>query len=240
MKDKIIKLRLEFLTYKEISEKLNCSSGSISYHCTKLKNNNEIRDIIELKNDDVLNLTIEEILNIKKLRNQKMVYDDIYDELNIPIHKISKVCKKLEMLNINNIDDDMVIKIKQSYKNIGSIRKVAKELNISRETVRKNITLPDDNLIKNKNKRIDSCKVTDWRRRNKIKLIEYKGSKCEICGYDKSVWSLGFHHKNPKEKSFSISSNSYSFEKNKIEVDKCVLICNNCHGELHEKLKYNL
>ena len=76
------------------------------------------------------------------------------------------------------------------------------------------------------------------KRRNKTKeiLVEYKGGKCEICGYDKCISALEFHHKNPNEKEFGIGCKGYtrSIEKNKREVDKCVLVCANCHREIHE------
>ena len=81
-----------------------------------------------------------------------------------------------------------------------------------------------------------SRNVINWRKRKKIELIEYKGGKCEICGYKKSTWSLEFHHKDPNEKDFEISGKSWSFERLKKEVDKCILVCSNCHHEIHEKI----
>ena len=76
------------------------------------------------------------------------------------------------------------------------------------------------------------------RKRYKLKhdLIEYKGGKCEICGYNKCESALEFHHLNPEEKEFAISSKGYtrSFELCKKEVDKCILVCANCHREIHE------
>lgn len=79
-------------------------------------------------------------------------------------------------------------------------------------------------------------KVVDWRRRTKEKLIEYKGGKCMICGYNKDCPSAyDFHHRDPKEKSFGISSkNIKKFEDLIKEVDKCDLLCCRCHHELHE------
>ena len=72
------------------------------------------------------------------------------------------------------------------------------------------------------------------RRNAKEKLVKYKGGKCEICGYDKCVEALEFHHKNPEEKDFSISSYAVlSFKKLKEEADKCILVCANCHREIH-------
>lgn len=78
------------------------------------------------------------------------------------------------------------------------------------------------------------------RRRDKTKelLVEYKGGKCEICGYDRCIGALEFHHINPEEKEFGIGQKGYtrSMEKNKAEADKCILVCANCHREIHEGL----
>lgn len=82
-------------------------------------------------------------------------------------------------------------------------------------------------------------KVVDWRRRTKQRLIAYKGGKCEICGYNKDCpSSFHFHHKNPSEKSFGIGSKGITrkLELLKQEVDKCQLLCANCHAEVHESL----
>lgn len=69
----------------------------------------------------------------------------------------------------------------------------------------------------------------------KSRAVEYKNGKCCICGYNRCNRSLDFHHLDPSKKDFSISERKTSdFEKLKIELDKCVLICKNCHGELHD------
>ena len=74
------------------------------------------------------------------------------------------------------------------------------------------------------------------RQRLKKKLVDYKGGKCEICGYDKCINALDFHHLNPNEKDFGISNYMVlSFDKLKKEVDKCILVCANCHREIHAK-----
>jgi endogenous inhibitor of DNA gyrase (YacG/DUF329 family) len=80
-------------------------------------------------------------------------------------------------------------------------------------------------------------RISDFRRETKLKCIEYKGGKCEICGYDKCPASLAFHHLDPSQKDFGISSSGFSrsFEKCKPELDKCILVCMNCHGEIHYK-----
>jgi 5-methylcytosine-specific restriction endonuclease McrA len=78
------------------------------------------------------------------------------------------------------------------------------------------------------------------RRRKKLKelAIEYKGGKCERCGYCKSHRALEFHHLNPAEKDFGIGDKGHtrSFEKIKVELDKCIMLCANCHREEHERL----
>ena len=78
------------------------------------------------------------------------------------------------------------------------------------------------------------------RRRDKTKeiLVEYKGGKCEICGYDKCISALEFHHLDENKKDFGIGEKGYtrSIEKNKEEVDKCLLVCANCHREIHSGL----
>ena len=79
--------------------------------------------------------------------------------------------------------------------------------------------------------------VANWRVRNKLRLIEYKGGKCEICGYNKCLAALTFHHRDPSKKEFSISTKNRTLERNKEEVDKCILLCCRCHAEEHEKLQ---
>lgn len=73
------------------------------------------------------------------------------------------------------------------------------------------------------------------KRRRKIKLlsIEYKGGRCQICGYDKCPAALDLHHIYGK-KDFGIGDKGYtrSWEVVKKELDKCILVCANCHREI--------
>ena len=77
----------------------------------------------------------------------------------------------------------------------------------------------------------------------KLKMIEYKGNKCEKCGYNKNIAALEFHHLDPSTKKFTLSDTHHTWEETKEELDKCILVCANCHRELHnpqstpEKLK---
>ncbi len=75
------------------------------------------------------------------------------------------------------------------------------------------------------------------KRRLKVKelAINYKGGKCNCCGYDRCKDSLEFHHVEKDGKGFGISAKGYtrSWESIKSELNKCVLLCANCHREWH-------
>ena len=91
-------------------------------------------------------------------------------------------------------------------------------------------------LKTNRRNYCSSCNVIKWRTRTKQKLVDYKGGGCRICGYNRCLSNLIFHHLNPSEKDFSISGMSIGIERLKTEVDKCVLVCCRCHGEVHAGL----
>jgi predicted transcriptional regulator len=85
------------------------------------------------------------------------------------------------------------------------------------------------------------CTKTQYKERHnqfKKELVNYKGGCCQNCGYDKYYGALEFHHLDPNEKDFSFG-NVKSFtlnDKMKSELDKCVLLCANCHRETHAGL----
>jgi hypothetical protein len=72
------------------------------------------------------------------------------------------------------------------------------------------------------------------RRRLKAKAIDYKGGKCILCGYDRCNAALEFHHLDKTAKSFGLSRKGIirSWQSIRKELDKCVLICANCHREV--------
>lgn len=75
------------------------------------------------------------------------------------------------------------------------------------------------------------------KRRRKIKemLIEYKGGECIICGYKRYSGALDLHHIKESTKKFGLSVKGLtrSWERSKKEADKCILVCANCHREIH-------
>jgi 5-methylcytosine-specific restriction endonuclease McrA len=78
-------------------------------------------------------------------------------------------------------------------------------------------------------------------RRKKVRqmAVEYKGGKCQRCSYDRCLEALEFHHVKSTGKDFGISDRGYtrSWKKIREEVDKCVLLCANCHREVHSELQ---
>jgi hypothetical protein len=97
-----------------------------------------------------------------------------------------------------------------------------------------------DFYIKTDGRPYSYCKLCHNTRRNryfrsnKEKAVAYLGGACEICGYDKSPAAFDFHHRDPTQKDFNISKyRGASIEKIKPELDKCALLCANCHREVH-------
>ena len=76
-------------------------------------------------------------------------------------------------------------------------------------------------------------------RESKRKAVIYKGGGCAECGYNKCIAALEFHHINSKEKDPNFGKmKNWKFERIKEELDKCVLLCANCHREEHYQTKF--
>lgn len=78
-----------------------------------------------------------------------------------------------------------------------------------------------------------SCSVTVHRIKLKESLVMRFGGKCILCGYDKCIGALEFHHLDPSAKERGISGSTVSAKKLTAEADKCMLVCNRCHREVH-------
>ena len=89
---------------------------------------------------------------------------------------------------------------------------------------------------KTKNRR-----TVDRQREKKDELVKYKGGKCCICGYKKCRGGLDFHHVAKKRFSISVKRDC-SLDKLKKEADNTILVCRNCHAEIHAGMhkKYKL
>lgn len=78
--------------------------------------------------------------------------------------------------------------------------------------------------------------TTEYRKRRKLNLIKVSGSQCNLCGYHKSPNALEFHHIDASQKSYGIASKGtcHDLESDLAEIKKCILVCANCHREIHD------
>jgi len=90
--------------------------------------------------------------------------------------------------------------------------------------------------------------VNERQRLNKKLCLDYKGIQtCEHCGYNKCDTTLEFHHKDPNTKDTKISTFVYNHSwktlcditlEAKNELDKCIVVCRNCHQTLHQDMEF--
>jgi transcription elongation factor Elf1 len=176
------------------------------------------------------------------LRKQDKTYKEIVRELNCSLSVVSYHCSRNGLddigLKLLCISDAVIDKIKKYYLT-HTLKETASKFNVSRATVikyveNKRVVLSDE---ERKVRKIKS--VSDRRRKVKKLAIDYKGGKCVRCGYNKYIGALEFHHTDSNEKDFNISKSghSISWERVKKELDKCILVCSNCHAEIHEELR---
>lgn len=68
-------------------------------------------------------------------------------------------------------------------------------------------------------------------------LVDEAGGCCAVCGYDRCVVNLHFHHVDPRRKSFGVTvAKGKALDAYRAEARKCVLVCANCHGEIEADL----
>jgi hypothetical protein len=65
-------------------------------------------------------------------------------------------------------------------------------------------------------------------------LVEEAGGRCMLCGYERCIAALEFHHREPSQKSFGLSRRGITraIDKVRAEAAKCALLCSNCHAEV--------
>lgn len=181
----------------------------------------------------------EEIL---KLRNEGKNYKEIEEQLSCSKATISYHCNNNNLggnfvsNKRNKLSDDEIKSLNKYYKD-HTIEECMSNFKLGKSTVikhteNKHVKLNDDE-IKSRNYN----KVKTFRQKLKIKAIEYKGGCCQKCGYNKCNAALEFHHLDPNEKDFGIGTYTVlSWDKIKEELDKCILVCANCHREIHEEI----
>ena len=137
------------------------------------------------------------------------------------------------------LSEELVSKIRNYYNEGNSCQKTAEKFGVGKTTVRSYVDIRSIKKVSEKERKKKAVKAV-MKRRWKIKelSVEYKGGKCNCCGYSKCSGALEFHHLDPNKKDFSIAAKGHctAWEKVVKELDKCVMVCANCHREIHAGL----
>lgn len=178
---------------------------------------------------------------IVKMRKDGLSYSQICEKTGFSKGTVSKYCRGLNdnysiHENIVKIDVHTINEAQKIYDEGYSLREVSKKIGISRQTLSKYLSVRPKMKDKDEIRKNNIEKVKRWKRKLKEDMVELKGGKCVVCGYNKSLRALHFHHTNPSEKDITISQNTMTKEKAIKELDKCVLVCSNCHSEIHDEI----
>lgn len=130
-----------------------------------------------------------------------------------------------------------------------TIKEIAAELSIGVDAVKYRIKRDGLQTAQGKNRSTTGVDKDKRRRRQvvynnarrqefKQRAVAYLGGSCSKCGYARCLKALEFHHMDPLTKDFEVSKDSASrtWEKVEKELDKCILVCANCHREIHDSL----
>jgi len=85
-----------------------------------------------------------------------------------------------------------------------------------------------------------SERVKKWRKETKKRMVKAMGGACVCCGYKRCFSCLDLHHLDPSQKELSfgkVMAHPNAWKKIAIELRKCVLVCRNCHGEIHDGMR---
>jgi hypothetical protein len=232
LKLKILALRAKGMSYKMISKELGCRVKTVSHYC---RGDNIVPTIVDLNDGNNTKISDDKIAQIENMSKTHTI-KSIAELLGISTGTVKRYRKMKNIFtrayNIK-MPDEIIVKIKELCKD-HMIKEVAKLLNISVGTVKryKHYEMRVKLTAEDRKKNNSRC-VMDNRKKTKHRAVEYLGGKCRLCGYNKCVEALTFHHRNPEEKSFNICNTNTAWEKLKAELDKCELLCHNCHDEVH-------
>ena len=177
---------------------------------------------------------------ILKLRRDGNTYNEISRLTGASKATISYHCKRygldgrIDGMGLDGKNTDEIIEYYKTH----TLLETSIQFNVGQGSIKK--------IVKNKNKKLTDRErieynyyhVKSFRKKNKQKAVEYKGGKCQKCGYNKCLSALEFHHIDPNQKDFGPSSNmNMAWDKIKNEIDKCILVCANCHREIHEEIQ---
>lgn len=181
LKQQIIELRNHKYSFEAIANKLNCSKGTVSYHCRLAGIS---KPISQKKVTQTENLKETDLQLCLWLLNNNVARKDIADVFSLPYQDLILFTRHR---SLNRIEEP----------NLSSYEKLK-------------------------------------RRRKHLKMLAfaYMGGACCDCGYSSNLGAIEFHHLDPKEKKSAISATK-TWSDIKKELDKCVMLCANCHRERH-------
>lgn len=198
---------------------------------------------MDLKNEiqNLINLGISRRHILKKLSISSFTLSKLF-----PKEKSEKGINIIELRNQGKTLTE--IKSITGYSK-STISKYIEQSNVIKPLIKKNKLqqFSEKKRIKNKIKKeksksqgsINGKRNLSLRKRKKQFLISAAGSSCQVCGYQKCSDALSFHHKDELDKHFSISGSnlsSHCITRLVEEASKCVLLCFNCHMEVHANL----
>lgn len=79
--------------------------------------------------------------------------------------------------------------------------------------------------------------VKSYRKNMKHAIVLALGGCCQTCGYNKCEAALEFHHLDANQKDIQISGQSKSILTLGNELKKCIMVCSNCHREIHQGIR---
>jgi 5-methylcytosine-specific restriction endonuclease McrA len=166
----------------------------------------------------------------RELRTQGLSYIEIADLLDIPESTIRSWVSDI-VLNSKNSPKKVIVRTKSIKR-----QEMGEEGWLQYQKERRRL-----NQEKSYQKRKIQIKIQNVNYKNNLKkqFIAYKGGKCENCGYSKNCPTVyHFHHTDPSQKEFGISQAKRKYKEELVwtELDKCQLLCSNCHGEIHDAL----
>lgn len=153
---------------------------------------------------------------------------------------MKKCVECLEVKGLEEFYDNKRSKDGKNYTCKVCCRKRDKQKYLKRKEEGKIAKYREDNKDKIQSYNIEYQKAyrsSDRKRERKLAMTEYKGGKCNLCGIIANKVNLAafdFHHKDPDSKEYTPSDMvNMRWERITLELDKCVLLCSNCHRVLH-------
>jgi hypothetical protein len=127
------------------------------------------------------------------------------------------------------LDEKLRNEMHSMFDSAVSNKYISRQTGISVSTIRKHRHPELAQQYKDRNAHRATRKRQIW-----VDLKNERHNKCELCGYDRHPKCLDFHHKNPKDKLFTISqSEGRNIDAVYAEAAKCILVCKNCHALIH-------